>query len=203
MYIPKDNIEKNETEIDDFIQKSVLSLLSCNGENGFPLAVHLPLVPKKTGDIWTIEGHIALANPICHEFSQLKKALIIMQGAHGYISSSVYADENVPTWNYQIAHLYCTTEILSEKELHLHLDELMERFEGERENPLQYSSLSDELIEDHIYQIKGFRWTVEKIDMATKLSQNRNDEDYQAIVEDLGKCPHNHDLQALMKKKRP
>jgi transcriptional regulator len=202
MYIPKDYIEKNQIEIDEFIENSKLSIITCNGEDGFPLAVHLPLVPKKAGDTWTQESHLALANPICQHLLKNQKVLIIIQGADGYISSGLYEDENVPTWNYQIAHLYCRTETLSDEELHNHLDELMQRFESERQHPVHYKELSDELIEDHIHQIKGFRWTVEKIEMATKLSQNRNDKDYQAIIEDLEKCPIDHDLQSLMKKHR-
>ena len=45
----------------------------------------------------------------------------MFQAPHSYISSSWYENEEVPTWNYQAAHIYGKASILDKQEL---IDEL-------------------------------------------------------------------------------
>jgi predicted FMN-binding regulatory protein PaiB len=47
-------------------------------------------------------------------------------------------------------------------------------------------------------EIIGFKITSYKTEAAFKLSQNRNEADFQAIIEDLKKDPSNHSLVRAM-----
>lgn len=205
MYIPKDYIQGNEATIDAFIAQADFWTLTCNGDDGVPIGLHVPLIPKKIDDKWVLEGHLALANPMTRYLEQNRPILAIFQGAHGYISSSAYDHENVPSWNYSSVHLSCSSALMSEPQLEAHLAELTALYEGDRENAVRYEAFSQELLDDHLYQVRGFHLHVNKIEMASKLSQNRKDKDFNAIIDDLGKCPVDHsaliaDMKATRKK---
>lgn len=66
------------------------------------------------------------------------------QGPHSYISSSWYEQENVPTWNYQAVHVYGTASIMSEQELEEDLKLLLQKYEGQRKNPVFWENLSQQ-----------------------------------------------------------
>ena len=66
------------------------------------------------------------------------EVLVIIQGAHGYISPGWYDnDEFVPTWNHATAHLYGTPEILSDEENFRVLSHLVDHFEKRMPRPGQ------------------------------------------------------------------
>ena len=106
MFVPKKYLAKDQNQIDDFIAEHPCVSLITTSEDGFPTATHIPVITKKVDGIWHLEGHIALANKQHLDIINTSKALCTVLGAHGYISSSVYSYENVPTWNYEAVHLY-------------------------------------------------------------------------------------------------
>ncbi len=189
MYAPKEFSVKDQAHVDAFILEHPFVTLITTAQNGFPIATHLPVVEKKIHDRWILEGHLALANKQAQEFDSNQKALCTFLGAHAYVSSSVYGHENVPTWNYQAVHVYGEIEILKDEHLDHHLNELVQLFEKNRQNPLEFDNFSSEMMESYKREIAGFRLNSTKIEAAFKLSQNRNEQDHQAIIEDLEKCP--------------
>jgi len=184
MYIPKYFKVKNVDEIFDFVQKNSFGTIVTT-EQGKPIATHLPLQLIKEGDTYYITGHMAHGNPQWRTFEICDDVLVIFQGPHGYISSSWYEHENVPTWNYQAVHVYGQASILGEEELKQDLSELLEKYEKKRENPVSWDKLSPQLIESQLKGIVGFKIKVQEVQAAYKLSQNRNEEDYHNIVEKL------------------
>jgi transcriptional regulator len=202
MYVPKEFKVRKPEEILEFIRENTFATLISNGEV-HPIASHLPLVVKTNAyaDV-SLEGHISLANPQQFLLNDNRAVLCIFHGPHGYVSSSVYSHHNVPTWNYQSVHAYCKVEKLSDAELDIHLAELVDQYEKERVQPLKYTDFSQDMLVSYKKEIIGFRLRVEKIEASFKLSQNRNEQDHQAIIDDLGKCPINHALVDVMKKNR-
>ncbi len=57
------------------------------------------------------------------------EVLVIVQGPHGYISPSWYAEPAVPTWNFVSAHLSGVPEILTTEENLRVLERLVDHFE--------------------------------------------------------------------------
>ncbi len=189
MYVPKEFSINDKKQLDAFILEHPFTTLITTSKDGFPIATHVPVVAKKNEDKWMLEGHLALANQQAQELSNNQKALCTVLGADAYISSSVYENENVPTWNYQAVHLYGQIVVLDENQKEQHLAELVQLFEKNRQKPLDYAQFSSKMVDSYKIEIIGFRLEVTKIEGAFKLSQNRNETDSMAIISDLEKCP--------------
>jgi len=202
MYIPKYFKVKNVDEIWGFVQEHSFGTIVTT-EQGKPIATHLPLQLIKEGDTYYITGHMAYGNPQWRTFETCEDVLVIFQGPHAYISSSWYEEENVPTWNYQAVHVNGKSSILNEEELKQDLAMLLQKYEKNRDNPVIWDKLSPQLLEKQLKGIVGFKIKVQEIQAANKLSQNRNDEDYQNIVNKLyeEKDLNSQQMAQLMEKK--
>lgn len=202
MYIPKYYRVTDVNEIREFIQTNSFGTL-VTAKQGKPIATHLPLQLRKEEDAYYITGHMAYGNPQWKTFETCEDVLVMFQGPHAYISSSWYEQENVPTWNYQAVHVYGTASILNEEELKQDLSMLLQKYEKHRKNPVLWDKLSPQLLEKELKGIVGFKIQAQEIQAANKLSQNRNEEDYQNIVnklyeeEDL----HSQQMAEVMEKK--
>lgn len=203
MYIPKYYKVSDVEEIREFVQANSFGTLVTT-RKGRPIATHLPLQFIKEGDDYFITGHMAYGNPQWRTFADSEEVLVMFQGPHAYISSSWYEQENVPTWNYQAVHLYGPARILETKELEQDLTQLMQKYESHREHPVLWETVSPELLEKELKGIVGFKIHVQEIQAANKLSQNRNEQDYQNIIEKLDEedDPTAHQLAQVMKNKR-
>jgi len=184
MYIPKYFKVTNVDEIWDFVQKNSFGTIVTT-EQGKPIATHLPLGLTKKGDDYYLTGHMAFGNPQWRTFEICEDVLVMFQGPNAYISSSWYSRENVPTWNYQVIHMYGKASILEKDELIEELTGMLEKYEHNRENPVLWDKLSPELLESQLKGIVGFKIKVEEIQAANKLSQNRNETDYISIIDKL------------------
>lgn len=186
MYIPKYYKVTNVDDIWDFVQNNSFGTIVTTAQ-GKPIATHLPLQLIKEGDTYYITGHIAYGNPQWRTFEACEDVLVMFQGPHAYISSSWYEKENVPTWNYQAVHVYGTASILNEEELKHDLTMLLQTYEKHRKNPVLWDKLSPQLLESQLKGIVGFKMKVGEIQASYKLSQNRNEEDYMNIIDQLRK----------------
>ena len=184
MYIPKQFKVNNVEEIREFVQQHSFATLVTT-KKGKPIATHLPMQLVKEAENYYITGHMAYGNPQWRTFADSEDVLVMFQGPHAYISSSWYEQENVPTWNYQAVHIYGPARILDENELKQDLTKLLEKYEKHRENPVLWDKLSPSLLEKELKGIVGFKIQVKEIQAAYKMSQNRNETDYQNIVDQL------------------
>jgi transcriptional regulator len=50
MYLPKEYSAKDQNQIDDFIAAHPFISLITTSEDGFPMAIHLPIITKKVDD---------------------------------------------------------------------------------------------------------------------------------------------------------
>jgi transcriptional regulator len=81
----------------------------------------LPTVLKDEGAYGVVECHLARANPHWKELAEGNEALMIFQGAEGYITPNWYPSKTlhgkvVPTWNYAVVHAYGRPEVMQDKE---------------------------------------------------------------------------------------
>lgn len=194
MYIPKFFQVNDFKEIEQFIQSNSFGMIVTE-DQGKPLATHLPLIFQKNGDDYYISGHIAKGNPQCKTLNGNGNVLIIYQGAHAYVSSSWYEKENVPTWNYQAVHLYGEATVLNEQETIDGLKTLLTKYEQNRENPVLWDNLAENT-QMQAKAIVGFKVKIKKIEAAYKMSQNRNEQDYNNIIKNL-EDEHNSSSKAV------
>lgn len=111
--------------------------------------------------------------------------LVIVQGAHGYISPNWYADDDViPTWNHVTAHLYGVPEVLSEEENFAVLGKLVDHFEGRMPHPVSLDQ-DEETARRVAKGTVGLRIRVTRVDARLKLSQNKTAQVRETIIEAL------------------
>ncbi len=192
MYTPKHFQNTNTTELIAFIKAHGFGILISQSEGNI-LASHIPIEISDDGS--KLAGHIARGNQQWKNFSDDHEVLAIFQGAHSYISSSWYNHENVPTWNYIAIHVYGRIQIIEGEKLHLSLKNLVDKYEKNVANPVSVEKLSAEYIKKAMVGIVGFEITISKIEASYKLSQNRDQESFKNIIQELEKRNDDSSLQ--------
>jgi transcriptional regulator len=187
MYIPKFYEEKDLAEIEKLIHEFGFAIL-VTAKDGSPIATHLPLQLEKNEDgDWLLQGHMAKANPQWRLFEGAD-VLAIFLGPHTYVSPSWYNHKNVPTWNYKAVHAYGKVRLVEGEELTNNLRKIMARYESAHaENPTQFDEVPDSVLLPDLRALVGFEIKVERLEAASKLSQNRDAESHQNIIEHLKK----------------
>lgn len=206
MFIPKLFKVEGSAEILAFIQKnSFATLVSVNAE-GLPIATHIPIELEMLDENTPVlRGHVSRANPHAQLFGGNPTALAIFSGAHTYVSSSWYEQQNVSTWNYSAVHVYGRMRVLTEAELLESVEKLTATYEAGVEKPLLVPQMATDYVKRELRGIVGFELTLDDVQAQAKLSQNRKDADYQHIIKQLEKTDDNlaHQVAAEMREKRP
>lgn len=197
MYIPSEFELTDQAIIFEFLQQHSFGALVVQGNNELPVIAHLPFSVRMEGEKFILEAHLAKVNEQVPFLENGKSAKMIVTGAHGYVSSSVYGHVNVPTYNYQAVHLSGTIEVLTKVELLDQLKSLVANYELNRNQPIDFDLWPAQMITQYMEAIVGFRLTVFKTEAAFKLSQNRNNDDYQRIINDLSQGNANQQVLAL------
>jgi transcriptional regulator len=202
MYIPSLYKNENQEDIQNFIHQNGFGIL-INQTNGKLWATHIPLVLEEQNGKQILVGHISKENPQAESFKTNDEVLIIFSGAHTYISSSWYDHENVPTWNYLAVHVYGKLTIHSLEETVADLKKLVDKYEAKSEKPVRVEELSNKTMLQ-ARGIIGFEIEITSIEAKKKLSQNRDEKNYQNII---SKLEISNDFQSIkvakeMKKNR-
>lgn len=202
MYIHRLNLWENEPEVIDFMKKNAFATLVSQVE-GKPWATHLPFVlsQNKQGEA-VLSGHIAKANSQWKNISEQDEVLVIFQGPHAYISSSWYNHENVPTWNYLAVHVYGKVRIIEGEELIDHLKSLVDTYESGRPKRVSVETMSEAYLQSQVRALVGMEIHITDVRASAKLSQNRDDANYQNIVEKLAQSPAPLDQEIAMEMRR-
>lgn len=182
MHTPAHFKNDDSNEVKDFIRQNSFGILVSNND-GKLLATHIPL--ELSADGTKLTGHIARANPQWKNFDSSREVLSIFNGPHTYISSSWYVKENVPTWNYIAAHVYGSLRIVEGDELYEALKKLVDRYEVNSARPVDLDKMDINHIKREMHGIVGFEISVNRIESAFKLSQNRDAQSYQNILQAL------------------
>jgi len=187
MYVNSINRWEDEPEIISFIQKNAFATLITQ-ESGRPLATHLPFVldQNESGKA-IISGHIAKANAQWKTIPEQGEVLVMFQGPHAYISSSWYNHENVPTWNYLAVHVYGKIRLIEGEELLNHLKKLVNTYEEDRPNRVSVEGMSGAYLESQIRALVGFEIQITEVQASAKLSQNRDQTNFENIITELSK----------------
>ena len=183
MYIHKLNREENREKILEFLrQNEFATLVTYDGEK--PVASHLLMEIVEDGANLFVNGHMSRANSLWKTFEKNIEVLVIFQGPHTYISPTWYNHINVPTWNYQSVHVYGRPRLITEHgEAYGLLKRLIDRHEANSDYRLE--GLPKDFVEQEMKGIVAFQIEVTRMEANYKLSQNRDDANYQSIVAHL------------------
>ena len=188
MYIPKHFTEPDTAEMEALVREfSFATLISV--KDNLPWATHIPLelITDENGH-WFLHGHVARANEQWKNFENNPDILAIFMGPHAYISPSWYNHKNVPTWNYRAVHAYGKVRIVEGDELQNMLRKLMARYENANaEKPQGYDEIPSRTLEIDLRGVVGFEIKVERLEATRKLSQSRDAESHENIIEQLKK----------------
>ncbi len=205
MYIPQQFKNENREEILKFIEENSFGILVIKGQNRI-IASHIPLylsINKDGKEI--LSGHLSKANEGWASFENNEEVLVIFPGQHTYISPSWYSHENVPTWNYIAVHVYGSIRIIEGEELLDSLKKLVNKYEKGSTDPVSVEKMNPELVHREMKGIVGFEIIINDLQAAYKLSQNRNERDYDNIIDELSKNssdPNSIGIAEEMRKKK-
>lgn len=183
MYVPKIYRPKDPEIVYSYIEKHSFATLVTQGER--LLASHIPLLLEHTDSGSYLSGHVAKANDIIDQLKDGQEVLAIFMEHHAYISSSWYDHINVPTWNYIAVHIYGRASILTGDELYHSIENMVNKYESGRENRFQLKDFGQQELDAHLNGLVGFRVSIDRVEAAYKLSQNRKDRNYKEIISQL------------------
>lgn len=187
MYIPKLYKQTDLDAAKQYIKENSFGVLITTQENGAPWATHIPMELRQNAEGKDIlVGHISKANPQWKSFEHQTQVLTIFSAHHSYVSSSWYNHSTtVPTWNYVAVHAYGTIKILSEDELYQSLVRLVDKYEQVAKEPIALDKLPEKMVKRELRGIVGFEIEITEMHAKQKLSQNRHEEDYKNIINEL------------------
>jgi len=162
------------------------------------LATHIPvLISDDQREDFTLFSHIAKHNEQLSHLQDGAPALVIFHGAHGYVSSSWYAHDDISTWDYSAVHINATVKLQTEAELKSCLQVLVHRFEKSQDNPKEFKDLPNSLIDSHVKRITGFYLLPTRIQSIAKYHQGFEKKDIASIENHLKERNHPMDPELI------
>lgn len=183
MYQPKKYQKEDPEYIFDFIKQHPFATFILNGNR--ILATHIPVLTEGNFEKFSLYSHIANHNEQLQFLKDGAEALLIFQGAHGYISSSWYREKDISTWDYSAVHVNVRLKIQTREELENSLQKLVGHFESSQKNPLYYNDIPEQMLKEHLPLITGFWCEPFKIEAVAKLHQGAHKEDIISITKNL------------------
>lgn len=186
MYLPEHFKEVDPEAVAAVLAAAPLAAVVAETRNGL-IANHMPLIAGKDG---ALVGHVALANDMHRLIDDGQEVLAIFQGIDGYITPNSYPSKAehhraVPTWNYQVVHVYGAIHFQHDERskraalgLLTHAHE--RRVSGDK--AWRMSDAPADYIADMLSKIVAFRIDVTRTIAKSKLSQNRDARDFGGAV---------------------
>lgn len=178
----------NHNEIIEFMQEHSFATITGVEVNQFPVATQLPfLIKEREGNLY-LQAHI-MRNTNHHKaFEHNANVLVMFTSPHCYVSASWYTEkQQASTWNYMAVHASGTLQFLNDEALYNMLQELTNKYEPTNVSPASFEQLPKEYVERLSKAIIAFEVKVTSLEHVFKLSQNKDAETYQKIIEQLSK----------------
>lgn len=179
--------EKDAAAVMDFIHQHPFAFMAGCDEKGRPVATQIPIfIGEKEGKLF-LSGHLMRNTDHHKAFAENPQVLCVFTGAHSYVSATWYTDPHqASTWNYMSVHVRGTIRFLGEEELIAILRKTSLHFEsGNNASPTVYENLPEAYRSPLLKAIVAFEVEVTEIDHVFKLSQNRDKESYERIIQKL------------------
>lgn len=178
--------ERERPVVLDFIRQHPFAMLIGSGSRG-PMATQVPLlIETREGERLFLRGHMMRNTDHHKAFRENNAALCVFSGAHTYVSARWYSNPQTgSTWNYMSVHARGKIRFLDEPELLAILEETTAHFENDENSPALFRHLPKAYVDSLKTAIIGFEMEVDEIENVFKLSQNRDEQSYETIIEQL------------------
>ncbi len=205
MYKMPEFTEKDQEAVVAFMKSHNFITLIGSYENT-PVATQVPvLFDERDGKI-ILRGHIMRQTDHCKAFEQNPQALALFTGPHCYVSASWYKERHTgSTWNYMTVHTRGPIQLLDEAATVQLITDLTHHYEDKQTTPEIVENMPANYVQGMVKAISAFEMTIEQIAPIFKLSQNRSDESFKNIVEQLN-ATGDHESKLIaeeMMKRRP
>lgn len=202
MFIPKIYKSHDQELMKKIISENAFALLISDKEK--LSATHSMFLLNEDKDGFDLETHISKANFQAKVLKDGDEVLCDFLGAHSYISSSWYKKTNVSTWNYEAVQIRGKVKLMSDDELYKHLTKLTFKYEKTQKCPMFVENMGAEMVRKEMKGAFGINIIPTEIFIANKLSQNRNEFDFENIILNLEQSDSANEKKVaeLMKKNR-
>ncbi|GAA4887690.1 protease synthase/sporulation negative transcriptional regulator PaiB [Flaviramulus aquimarinus] len=179
-YPPKHHQDNNIDHMIEVIKTYPLATVISTKDNA-PLITHLPLIYNEAGKLI---GHIDIYNPQAERMKDDQDITIIFSGPQCYISPSVYASKQLPTWNYIKVHLKGTVKAIESKDaLKQSLITMTEFLEAPEHKYIL--APDNRSMKAYLDYIKMFEITINSWEGKFKLSQDKKPKDVELAKNEL------------------
>ena len=180
--------ENNPATILQFIKDHPFAFLTGCDANNRPVATQVPMFIDEKDGVLYLSGHIMKNTDHHKAFIRNPHVLAVFTGMHTYVSASWYSDKRQgSTWNYMSVHARGTLTLLGHSELLNVLKRTTNHFENNPHSGANFEDLPEEYVSRMAQAIVAFEIKVEQMENVFKLSQNRDEESYDNIMEKLEK----------------
>ena len=179
--------EKDQQVVLEFIHQHPFAFISGCDENNKPVATQIPVfIEDRNGKLY-LSGHMMKQTDHHKAFEKNPNVLCVFTGNHTYVSATWYSDPHqASTWNYMSVHVKGQISFLDENSLVDVLKKTSLHFEnGNANSSTVYENLPGDYRSRLIKAIVAFEVEVTSIENVFKLSQNRDKESFQHIIEKL------------------
>ena len=189
MYLPEYFREVDPEAVASLIAGAPLAAVVAQTREGL-IANHIPLIAAKDG---ALVGHVALANDMHRLLDDGQEVMAIFRGVDGYITPNSYPSKAehhraVPTWNYQVTHVYGAIHFQHDERSKRAALGLLTHAHERRVNGDKAWRMSDapaDYISDMLAKIVALRIDITRTIAKSKLSQNRDIRDFDGAVASL------------------
>lgn len=179
--------EKNPQVIKEFISQYPFAFVTgCNAKQE-PVATQVPVFIEEQDGKQFLRGHI-MRNTTHHKaFLQNQHVLVVFTGRHTYVSGTWYSNPHTAsTWNYMSVQVKGKIRFLEETALAAVLRKTSLHFENDNEqSPTAFDNLPIAFKQRVMKAIVAFEIEILALDNVFKLSQDRDYESYQNIIQQL------------------
>lgn len=194
MFVEQEFEEKRPEEIQRIIADFPLASIVANTSEGL-IAEHVPLMLQEDNYLF---GHVSLNNALFKSALQNHAVLCIFKADDAYISANYYPSKfqdhkKVPTWNYQVVHVYGDIVFFSDDKTKLAMLGKLTKYQEQKINGQQAWKMSDapkDYLLGMLKDLVTFKIKITKVIAKSKLSQNREPADFENVVKELQEKGH-------------
>ncbi|MET0394298.1 MAG: FMN-binding negative transcriptional regulator [Chitinophagaceae bacterium] len=197
--------EQDAAKVIGFVKEHPFALLCGVDAGNKPVATQVPVfIDERDGGLF-LSGHM-LKNSDHHQaFLHNADVLAVFTGAHSYISASWYENkQQVSTWNYRSVHAKGKLRFLDDQALLEVLRRTTDHFENDPHSPAGFDQLPPDYVQRLAKAIVAFEVEVAELDHVFKLSQNKDEKNYENIIGKLEQLDADgRKIAAAMKENKP
>lgn len=186
-----------------FMKEHPFALMTVNGAE-WPVVTRLPVLVAEKENKLFLRGHLMKKTDHHLALEKTLKALFVFTGPGSYVSASWYKNPAVgSTWNYTSVHAQTKIRFLDDAALVALLEATTSFFENNPASPASFANLPHAYVQQHLKAIVGFEAEVVGLSHVFKLSQEKEPETYNNIIQHLEKGSDDaRSVAAAMKENR-